>query len=677
MKPVIRDFPRRVRSVENIFIPMPGGHRLAARLWLPDDAEKAPVPAIIEYMPYRKRDHSRGRDAAIHHYLAGHGYAGLRIDTRGSGDSDGVLRGEWREEELQDGIDAIAWIARQKWCSGKVGMIGKSWSGFTALALAGRAPPALKAIVPVCAGDDRYHQSLHWTGGCFLVEQLWWADSMVMFNMRPPDPAIVGERWQAMWRERLDDNHPWLIDWLSHQRRDEFWKHASLCEHYAETKAAVFAVGGWADYISRAVPRLMANLPGPRFALVGPWGHHYPHDGIPGPAVGFLQDCVRFFDRYVKGTRNGWEKAPSYRAFLQAFETPSRQHTTRAGRWIGLAGWPSKRVKPRVFHLNPGRLDAKARPETTLNHRSPLSIGLGATEWLSMGVDGEQPGDQREDDARALAFDSAPFETPIDLLGQVGLDLEIAVNRPVAQLIARLCDVAPDGTSVRIAFQALNLTHRNSHEAPAPMTPGERTRIHLDLPDVGWSVAPGHRLRLALSTSYWPIIWPAPEPFTLTLFTGQSRMTLPVLAAKPGEIAPSFAPPERAPEIVIEIVTPGRIQRRLLRDLMTGETTIETIADGKFLGPARRWRIAEIGTVIGHTMTKRVTIGQDDPISARTEYVQTYELEREDWRIRLETRLVFRATRTHWIIEQEAAAFEGNATVSKRNWRKEIPRDLM
>ena len=356
----VTEFPRPVREIENVFIPLADGRRLAARLWLPEDAESDPVPAVIEYMPYRKRDHLRPRDSRIHHYLAGHGYACLRVDVRGSGDSDGVLRGEWEEGELDDGVEMIEWAARQPWSSGAVGMIGKSWSGFTCLTLAARAPAPLKAIVPVCCGDDRYHQSLHWTGGAFLLEQLWWTDTMVLFNARPPDPAIVGEDWRRMWQERLDDNTPWIDTWLDHQRRDDFWRHASICEGWSAIQCPVFAVGGWADYLSRSVPRLLANLDVPCWGLIGPWGHHYPHEAMPGPAVGFLQECVRFFDRFLKDLPNGYEETPAYRVWMQDYRLPVAEHGIAPGRWVAEKGWPSPRIADRGFVLNVGRLDAEA-----------------------------------------------------------------------------------------------------------------------------------------------------------------------------------------------------------------------------------------------------------------------------------------------------------------------------
>ena len=675
MKPVRTRYPRRVRTIENVFIPMPDGRELAARMWIPEDAQLEKVPAILEYMPYRKRDQSRARDEAIHHYLAGHGYACFRVDTRGSGDSDGLLRGEWEQGEIDDGLAIIDWFVKQPWCSGTVGMIGKSWSGFSALAMAGTGHPALKAIIPVCAGDDRYHQSLHWTGGAFLCEQLWWTDTMVQFNARPPDPKIVGEKWRRMWKERLDDNHPWLADWIRHQRRDGFWKHASLCERIDKVTAAVFAVGGWADYISRAVPRMMANLKGPRFALLGPWGHHYPHDGVPGPKVSFLQDCVRFFDRYVKDIDNGWDREPSYRAYIQSYEKPSATYGTKPGRWVAIDGWPSDKVQPETFRLSPGRLDKRQWSEKALIHSSPLATGLAATEWLSMAIDGEQPRDQREDDGRSLCFDTEPLSKTIDILGQASLEIDIAVDRPLAQLCARLCDVAPDGTSVRVAFQVLNLTHRDSHEQPTRIVRGQRMRIRLDLPDVGYSFAKGHRVRLALSTSYWPIVWPAPEPVTMTVFTGASTFSLPVLKGPVKK--PKFGKNERGPEIEVAVVEPKKIERRVVQDAMTGTISVETEGTGGFLGPGRMWKITPIDTVIGHALYKNFSITEGDPTSARGEYRQVYELERDDLKIRIKTRTAFHATKTDWVLEQSLLVTDDEEEIFRRTWSHTQPRDLM
>ena len=119
--PIITDVSDRVRMVELQWIPMSDGRRLAARLWLPRDAETNPVPAILEYIPYRKRDGTRGRDEPMHHYFAGHGYAAIRSDCRGTGESDGLMQDEYTQQELDDACEVIAWIAAQNWCAGSVG----------------------------------------------------------------------------------------------------------------------------------------------------------------------------------------------------------------------------------------------------------------------------------------------------------------------------------------------------------------------------------------------------------------------------------------------------------------------------------------------------------------------------------------------------------------------------
>ena len=143
---------------------------------------------------------------------------------------------EYLPQEQSDACEVIAWIAAQPWCTGAVGMIGISWSGFNALQVAARRPPALKAIVTLCSTDDRYADDVHYDGGCVGSDMLQWAASMLGWNGWPPDPAIVGERWREMWLERLRQAPPLIEPWLGHQRRDDYWKQGSVCEDYAASR---------------------------------------------------------------------------------------------------------------------------------------------------------------------------------------------------------------------------------------------------------------------------------------------------------------------------------------------------------------------------------------------------------------------------------------------------------
>ncbi|MGH6932825.1 MAG: CocE/NonD family hydrolase, partial [Dongiaceae bacterium] len=274
---IVDPLPEPVDIIDPVWIPMSDGCRLAARLWLPRGSSAKPSPAILEYIPYRRRDGTVIGDMPRHGYYAGHGYACLRVDMRGSGDSDGVLTDEYLKQEQDDAVEVIAWIAAQTWCSGKVGMMGISWGGFNALQVAARRPPALKAIVTVCSTDDRYADDCHYMGGALLLNSMSWASTMLAYNARPPDPQIVGERWRNMWLERLNGSPPFLAAWIKHQLRDEYWWHGSVCEDYGAIEAATYAVGGWADGYSNAIPRLLAGLKAPAKGLIGPWAHEYPH----------------------------------------------------------------------------------------------------------------------------------------------------------------------------------------------------------------------------------------------------------------------------------------------------------------------------------------------------------------------------------------------------------------
>ena len=313
----VTDFPHPVKLIENTWIVLADGTRLAARIWLPEDADQKPVPAILEYLPYRKDDGTAIRDRVIHEYFAGHGYASVRVDIRGSGDLDGLLLDEYLPQEQQDALEVIEWLANQPWCTGKVGMMGISWGGFNSLQVAAHRPPALKAIITVCSTDDRYTDDCHYMGGCLLgSDMLNWASIMFAYNALPPDPAVVGDRWREMWVNRLENTPPFIESWVSHQQRDDFWKQGSVDEDYSAIQCPVYAVGGWVDPYTNSVPRLLEGLSVPRKGLIGPWAHTYPHIGLPHPAIGFLQESLRWWDHWLKGIDTGIMDEPMLRAWM-------------------------------------------------------------------------------------------------------------------------------------------------------------------------------------------------------------------------------------------------------------------------------------------------------------------------------------------------------------------------
>ncbi len=670
---IVENFPRRVREIENVFIPLSDGCRLAARIWLPEDAEQNPVPAILEYLPYRKRDGTVERDQLTHPYFAGHGYAGVRVDMRGCGDSDGILYDEYLKQEQDDCLEVLRWLAAQPWCTGAVGMMGISWGGFNGLQVAARRPPELKAVVTLCSTDDRYADDIHYMGGCLLNDNLAWASTMFAYQSRPPDPAVVGEdRWREMWLKRLEEEPLLVENWLRHQRRDDFWKHGSVCENYADIQCPVYAIGGWADGYSNAVPRLLAGLSVPRKGLIGPWAHKYPHFAKPGPQIGFLQEALRWWDQWLKGKDTGIMDEPMYRVWMQDWVPPQPHYETRPGRWVAEPSWPSPNLRPRRFALNPGRLDETAGPESGLLLRSPQTVGLGAGAWCGHGVGPDQPTDQRIEDGKSLVFDSEPLPERLEILGAPVVTLELTADKPAAFVAVRLCDVAPDGASLRVSYGLLNLTHRDSHEHPTPLEPGKRYRVRVQLNDVAHAFPAGHRIRVAVSNAYWPIAWPSPEAVTLTLFTGASGLELPVRAPRPEDASlPAFPDAEAATPWRITVLRDGDSERVIERDVATGETVYRQVDD------SGRYRLDHIGLEYGIRQVEIYRIGDQDPNTAEVDIAYTVEIGRGDWQTRTETRTVMRSTPTEFLIDARLDAYEGETRILSRNWNRSIPRDLV
>ncbi len=544
---VVSEFPRAFHEVEVVFIPLSDGTNLSARYWIPDDADDHPVPAILEYIPYCTRDGTAARDEAMHPYFAGHGYAAIRVDMRGSGESDGIMQDEYLRQEQNDALEVIAWIAAQPWCDGNVGMMGKSWGGFNSLQVAAQRPPALKCIISVYSTDDRYADDVHYMGGCLINNNPSWAFVMFGNNARPPDPALVGERWRELWMARLEANRPWLIDWLTHQTRDAYWKHGSVCENYAEIDIPVYAIGGWADGYSNPVPRMVAGLNSPTKALIGPWGHQYMHQAMPGPMMGYMTEALRWWDYWLKGEDTGVMDEPRYRVWMQDSIEPRRHYDYRPGRWVAEDSWPSATISPCEYALNKQGLAQTATTPERLSVKSPVDTGICSPAWLNHGeVEPSEPGDQRADDMRSLCFDGEPLSEALEIFGAPEVTLELDVDQPQAIVAVRLCDISPDGASTRVSYGLLNLSHRDSHESPEPLVPGQRYRVTVLLNDIAHRFAQGHRVRVAVATSQWPIAWPSPAMVTLGLHTGISTLRLPERARQASDELLSDLPPPGA-----------------------------------------------------------------------------------------------------------------------------------
>ncbi len=399
------------RVVEHIWLPMRDGVRLSARLWIPHGRGRSPV--VLEYIPYRKRDLYRQHDDLWGAQLAKHGIAYARVDVRGTGDSEGVITDEYSQHELDDGVQCIDWLSAQPWCTGSVGQRGLSWGGINTLQIAARRPPALKAIMPMGCCDNRFTDDAHYIGGALGHTNFQWGVQFKLVMAGPPDPAVVGEGWEAMWRERLAATPAILDTWLSHQRYDAYWKRGSIAIDYGAIRCPVYVVDGWDDTYSNVVGRLLEKLSVPRKGLIGPWGHTYPWAAQP-LGLDWIAEEVRWWDHWLNGADTGIMNEPMLRAYMPYETTAQAAPAAPSGRWIAEEVWPTSAIVARSFYFGTDNLFDAPPPggEKIAQITARDIVGLAKPEWLD-----RLPAEQSSDDKRSRVFDSAPLAGDLEILG--------------------------------------------------------------------------------------------------------------------------------------------------------------------------------------------------------------------------------------------------------------------
>jgi uncharacterized protein len=530
-------------AIREARIPVRDGTELAATLYLPADG--APVPVLLEYLPYRKDDAMLARDYELYAYMTRRGYAGARVDIRGTGGSGGDLpEGEYTETEQRDAEDVIAWLAAQPWCTGAVGMWGISWGGFNAIQVALRRPSALKAIIAVDASDDLFHDDVHYIDGLLHLDE--YALMIDHLNALPPAPDFPVD---APALARRFDSEPWLATWLARQQDGPYWRRASLRPDYGRLTIPAFLIGGWYDGYRDSVPRMLAAAAAPVKIMIGPWNHTYPHNAVPGPAVEWRADAVRWWDHWLKDAENGIMSEPPVTVYVRDWYPPDQDLTEIPGRWRTETAFPPERTIYQAWHCGPERnLAAEPPAPGSVTLRYVPSAGVEAGHWW-----GELTPDQRGADAFSLVFDSQPLAEEVEILGFPLVELHGSADAEPLHWFGRLCDVAPDGTVTLVtgggrAGRPDPLRDGGSLPGlalpPAGPAPGTPPALPLELHVTSWAFPRGHRIRLALSNAMWPMIWPTPHPATATvrLGPGATRLVLPVVRAA-DRPAPAFAEP--------------------------------------------------------------------------------------------------------------------------------------
>ena len=352
-RPGVADAPAAATygiAIEEAWIAMPDGIRLAADLYMPTGgAPNERFPVLLEYLPYRKTE-GRGYRYGVYSYFVQRGYVVARVDIRGTGNSEGrLIAYEYTDQENDDGEAVIAWLAGQDFSTGAVGMFGVSWGGFNSIHLAMRNPPALKAIIAVDATDDLYQDDVHFMDGILHVDS--WEMSQDLDNARPGAPGYVVD--EAYFRDRFD-TEPWMMTYKRQQRDGPFWDRTALKARYDSIRVPTFVIGGWYDGYRDSVPRMLEHVEAPVKAIVGPWSHAFPHDAHPAPEIEWRHEAVRWFDHWLRGRDTGILDEPSFAVFVRRWHPPDPALEVVEGQWRWEEGWPIERTEWRTLYPQAG-----------------------------------------------------------------------------------------------------------------------------------------------------------------------------------------------------------------------------------------------------------------------------------------------------------------------------------
>jgi predicted acyl esterase len=629
----------------NVFIPMSDGVRLAATLYLPETS--GPWPAILEGYPYRKddvsvwpEDYRRLRDEGD--------YVVCRVDTRGTGSSEGVAVDEYPPSEAEDMCAVIAWLADQPWCTGAVGMFGSSYAGFATLHAAMLGPPALRAIVPLYATDDRYTDDIHYAGGIRKAAEFNYPLSMVALNALPPVPALAGDGWRERWLRRIDELVPWYRS-IEEQNDGPFWRQGSLRPGYGLIRIPTMVIGGWSDLYRNAALRLIEQLDVPKRLLMGPWSHMNPIDAIPGPRIDHVRELIRWFDRWLRGVENGIDREPPIVLFVRRTTAPEPDLDAFRGEWRFEPEWPPARLRPRLLDL---ARDA-GPAEDVLVVRGDVGVmgHIRGTYYPPYGL----ALDQRPDEIHSLVYEW-PVPDDLEILGRPVLELGLRSSHPVAFAAARLSEVLPDGTSALVSRGILNLTHRESDTEPEPLAPGEVYDVRIELDATSWVFAAGNRIRLAIAGAGWPDAWPPPAASELTVVLARTRLILPEVAGPP----PIADPPD--------LVHIDGAAWRIEHDVYERETRV--VVEQESRGDRGD------GTSVERTDRVRVGVAPHDPGRAWVESETDVEVGWPEVTARSVAQVELRSDAETYTFDLRLDVYENGELLRTRTWQSATPRKL-
>jgi uncharacterized protein len=659
---VLPSAPTHGVRLENTWIPMSDGIRLAVTLYMPTKPKAGErYPALLEYLPYRKDDDEAVRDFGTHTYFAKRGYVGARVDVRGFGMSEGTPPDrEYSAQEQQDAEEVIAWLAHQSWSNGNVGMLGISWGGFNSIQMALRKPPALKAILAVDATDELFKEDVHYMDGIFHVDEFELTMDLDQGRTGAPDFSLeesaIGSRMNST---------PWSLTYMKHQRDGLFWR--SPLRPIESLQVPAFLIGGLQDGYRDSVPRMLEKVKAPLKVWIGPWNHGFPNDSDYGPLIEWRDQAVCWFDYWLKGRDTGVMNDPKVIVYQQHWHPPGSQSQDVPGEWRAENSWPPANTIATTLYLqSEHRLSFEQTDSGHDQLRNVPSTGVEAGFWW-----GELLTDQRPVDAYSLTYDSPTLTEDFAILGRPRVNMQVTADAPLANWFVRLSDVAPDGSVVLVTGAGINGAQRDSMADPKDLVPGSVYPLRIDLHLASWVFPKGHRIRVAVSNALWPMNWPTPYPLTTSIAFGgsaPSQVNLPRIPVH-GKAPPPFAAPEpiEKPATIKSIgagAWPGTWT--VLRDQVNQRSTVTWQGTAAVEYPWGRFDHSE-----------RLIYEIDDAhpelasVQGDSEYIQIAKDHVLTWRGRLDV-----SSDAHTFFYKYTRTLLKDGTLAKtKTWEEAIPRD--
>ena len=659
-----------VLTIREVMIPMPDGIQLAADLYMPADIPAGEhLPVLLEYTPYRKDD-SRGSKYRMYTYFVKRGYVVARVDIRGTGNSQGrTIPYEYSEIELSDGDAVIAWLAKQDWSNGNVGMFGISWGGFNSIQMAVRKPPALKAFVALMATEDLYQEDVHYMDGIIHIDS--WMMSHDLSNAMPGAPEF---RLDEDWLRNRFEVKPSVFTYMREQRDGSFWDRASARDKYEQIQIPGYYIGGWYDGYRDSPPRMLEHVKAPVKAMIGPWDHYYPHNAWPAPQVEWRHEAVRWFDQWLKGIDTGILDEPRFAVYVRDWHPPGPGVDEIPGHWRWEEGWPIERSVTKTFYAGQDHgLSSSPSAQATHSLKYKPSVGLaggGPVMWW-----GNIPPDQQSMDDYSLIYDSQPLDSPLEILGMPRAILKVSADVSRANWVVRICDVAPDGSVTQVGGAAFNGTHRKSAREPEDLIPGKVFPLEIEMHFTSWVFPKGHRIRFAINNAQWPMLWPTPYQMTTTLAIGGvegARIELPVVPPADRPV-PKFKLPEEGPSLPdYASVDSGNV---------SGYAEIKSIQRDEKSGAA--FGIATNATSFRYPwglehFEERLEHRTSDLNPAETSVIGIYAvaIDLKDRTIRMEQNVVFKSDLKNFHMNFIRRFKVDDETLHEKQWNEIFPRDF-